>query len=58
MTNQEWSDRAAMHADGVCDVVVEIPRGSRNKYELDDDGVMWFDRRLGGPLGSRVTMAT
>lgn len=51
MTNREWSDRAAMHADGVCDVVVEIPRGSRNKYELDDDGVMWFDRRLGGPAG-------
>jgi len=32
-------------------VVVEIPRGSRNKYEADDDGVIWFDRRLGGPVG-------
>lgn len=51
MTNQEWADRAAMHADAVCDVVVEIPRGSQNKYEIDDDGVMWFDRRLGGPAG-------
>ncbi|GAB3117886.1 inorganic diphosphatase [Janibacter alkaliphilus] len=40
-----------MHADGVCDVVVEIPRGSRNKYEVNDDGEMWFDRRLGGPAG-------
>ena len=52
MTNSEdWTDRSAMHADGVCDVVVEIPRGSQNKYEIDDDGVMWFDRRLGGPAG-------
>ncbi len=33
------------------DVVVEIPRGSRNKYEEADDGTMWFDRRLGGPAG-------
>ena len=33
------------------EVVVEIPRGSRNKYEEDDDGVIWFDRRLGGPVG-------
>lgn len=33
------------------DVVVEIPRGSRNKYEEADDGTMWFDRRLGGPTG-------
>ncbi|SEE88332.1 inorganic pyrophosphatase [Ruania alba] len=32
-------------------VVVEIPRGSRNKYEADDGGVIWFDRRLGGPAG-------
>jgi inorganic pyrophosphatase len=37
--------------DGVVEVVVEIPRGSRNKYEEDDDGVIWFDRRLGGPAG-------
>jgi inorganic pyrophosphatase len=33
------------------EVVVEIPRGSRNKYEETDDGVIWFDRRLGGPVG-------
>lgn len=33
------------------DVVVEIPRGSRNKYEQAEDGTMWFDRRLGGPTG-------
>lgn len=45
------TDRAALHQDGFCDVVVEIPRGSRNKYEATDDGVIWFDRRLGGPAG-------
>jgi inorganic pyrophosphatase len=44
-------DRAARHRDGLCDVVVEIPRGSRNKYEASDDGTIWFDRRLGGPAG-------
>ena len=33
------------------EVVVEIPRGSRNKYEESDQGVIWFDRRLGGPVG-------
>ncbi|QYJ05337.1 inorganic diphosphatase [Nocardioides panacisoli] len=49
--HSDWTDRAAMHADGVCDVVVEIPRGSQNKYEVGDDGEMWFDRRLGGPAG-------
>jgi len=31
------------------EVVVEIPRGSRNKYEQVEDGTIWFDRRLGGP---------
>jgi inorganic pyrophosphatase len=36
---------------GVVEVVVEIPRGSRNKYEQDDEGIIWFDRRLGGPVG-------
>ena len=45
------TDRAALHHDGRCDVVVEIPRGSRNKYEATDDGTIWFDRRLGGPAG-------
>ena len=29
------------------EVVVEIPRGSRNKYEINHDtGVVWLDRRL------------
>jgi inorganic pyrophosphatase len=33
------------------DVVVEIPRGSRNKYEWDEDlRVMRFDRRLLGAI--------
>ena len=40
-----------MHREGRCVVVVEIPRGSRNKYEASDDGTIWFDRRLGGPAG-------
>lgn len=44
-------DRQARHAQGRCDVVVEIPRGSRNKYEASEDGTIWFDRRLGGPAG-------
>jgi inorganic pyrophosphatase len=44
-------DRTRLHREGVVDVVVEIPRGSRNKYEEADDGVLWFDRRLGGPVG-------
>lgn len=34
------------------DVVVEVPRGSRNKYEYDQErGVMRFDRRLVGSIG-------
>jgi inorganic pyrophosphatase len=32
----------------VVDVVVEVPRGSRNKYEVDRDGTVRFDRRLPG----------
>ena len=29
------------------EVVVEIPRGSRNKYEADHEtGVIWLDRTL------------
>ncbi len=51
MTDTDESDRSALHADGRCDVVVEIPRGSRNKYEATEDGEIWFDRRLGGPAG-------
>lgn len=38
-------------SDGTVEVVVEIPRGSRNKYEETADGKIWFDRRLGGPVG-------
>ena len=44
-------DRRERHQQGKCDVVVEIPRGSRNKYEASEDGTIWFDRRLGGPAG-------
>lgn len=43
--------RSELHGDGMVEVVVEIPRGGRNKYEQDDDGVIWFDRRIGGPAG-------
>lgn len=28
------------------DVVVEIPKGTRNKYESDDQGHIWLDRML------------
>jgi inorganic pyrophosphatase len=36
-----------MNANRVTDVVVEIPRGSRNKYEYDHEhGVIRLDRRL------------
>ena len=34
-------------SNGVIDVVVEIPKGSRNKYEMDKElGVIRLDRRL------------
>ncbi len=37
--------------ENVLDVVVEIPRGSRNKYEFDEQtGVLRLDRRLTGSL--------
>lgn len=33
--------------DAVFDMVVEIPKGSRNKYEIDHDtGEVWLDRHL------------
>lgn len=36
------------------DVVVETPRGSRNKYEHDSSrGVIRFDRRLPGSFAFR-----
>jgi len=28
------------------EVVVEIPKGTRNKYEADDSGAIWLDRML------------
>jgi inorganic pyrophosphatase len=28
------------------EVVVEIPKGTRNKYEADDGGTIWLDRML------------
>jgi len=28
------------------EVVIEIPKGSRNKFEADKDGVIWLDRLL------------
>lgn len=28
------------------EVIVEIPKGTRNKYEADDDGQIWLDRML------------
>jgi inorganic pyrophosphatase len=34
--------------DAIVEVVVEVPRGSRNKYEVDADSVVRFDRRLPG----------
>ncbi len=52
MSNETSDDRQARHRDGLCDVVVELPRGSRNKDEAGYDGTIWFDRRLGGPAVS------
>ena len=41
-----------MSSPDLIDVVVEIPRGSRNKYEYDEErGVMRFHRRLLGAIG-------
>ncbi|MHB1930081.1 MAG: inorganic diphosphatase [Acidimicrobiales bacterium] len=28
------------------EVVIEIPKGTRNKYEADEHGVLWLDRTL------------
>jgi inorganic pyrophosphatase len=43
MTDDELGSQADDHVT----VVVEIPRGSRNKYEVDHDtGEIWLDRRL------------
>lgn len=37
-----------MTEDTEVEVVVETPRNSRNKYEVDESGVVRFDRRLPG----------
>jgi inorganic pyrophosphatase len=42
------SHEARTADDVVVDVVVEVPRGSRNKYEIDANGQVRFDRRLPG----------
>ena len=34
--------------EATVEVVVEVPRGSRNKYEVDAGGTVRFDRRLPG----------
>jgi len=40
-------DRDAMVETGVFEVIIEIPQGSRNKYEMDHErGIMKLDRRL------------
>jgi len=45
-----------MNDDQMVDVVVEIPRGSRNEYEYDEsEGIIRLDRRLTGPVCSSVT---
>jgi inorganic pyrophosphatase len=38
---------ATWYVEGMqIDVVIEIPKGTRNKYEADDDGNIWLDRTL------------
>lgn len=51
MSDTLHGQAASTSEDRMVEVVVEIPRGSRNKYEEADDGTLWFDRRLGGPVG-------
>lgn len=36
------------------DVVVEIPKGTRNKYEADEHGNLWLDRYLYTPMAYPV----
>src|ERR1700759_2507623 len=31
------------------EVVIEIPKGTRNKYEADESGTIWLDRMLFTP---------
>jgi inorganic pyrophosphatase len=41
------TDFSEYDAQGLAEVVIEIPRGSRNKYEMDHEtGEIWLDRRL------------
>jgi inorganic pyrophosphatase len=35
---------------GTVDVIIEVPRGSRNKFDIGPDGRVWFDRRLPGSV--------
>ena len=49
MSKSKTDNLNELFSKGYCEVVVEIPRGSQNKYEEADDGILWFDRRLGGP---------
>jgi inorganic pyrophosphatase len=39
--------RAVLRTAGMeIEVVVEIPKGTRNKYEADENGAIWLDRML------------
>jgi inorganic pyrophosphatase len=46
-TRPEWEHMANTPRSGCIHVVIEIPRGSRNKYEIEHDtGRVFLDRRL------------
>ena len=38
--------RACYYPRMEIEVVVEIPKGTRNKYEADSQGTIWLDRML------------
>ncbi len=45
--SQEHVDGGETDPSTVVEVIVEIPKGSRNKYEIDHDtGALWLDRHL------------
>ena len=47
MASRKGPPPAGDHPHSVIDVLVEIPRGSRNKYEIDHEtGRVYLDRRL------------
>jgi inorganic pyrophosphatase len=51
MNESEHGGTGDETADLTVDVVVEIPRGSRNKYEYDEErGIIRLDRRITGPV--------